>query len=101
MGFLMKEFLVLQKIGNVIAQGATVDNMPQSVNTALAQVTEEIKLSEGLPAGPLREASEAERTEEEAKEMQKELGGGKLMVVQTKEAGALSTGGEGKETANE
>ncbi len=47
---------------NVIAQGATIDT-PQSVNTALAEATEELKPIEDPPAGPLREASEAGKTE--------------------------------------
>ncbi len=66
---------------NVIARGETID-MPQSVNIALAQVTEEIKPAE-------------EKTETEAKEMQKELGGEKLLI------GALSVEGQGGQATDE
>ena len=79
---------------NVIAQGSTID-LPQSVNTVLAQVTEEVRPSEDLPAG------KAGKTEAQALEMQKELGGEKLMDIQTKEVGVLSVGGERKEAVNE
>ena len=79
---------------NFIAQGSTID-LPQSVNTVLAQVTEEVRPSEDLPAG------KAGKTEAQALEMQKELGGEKLMDIQTKEVGVLSVGGERKEAVNE
>jgi len=65
---------------NVIARGATIDT-PQSVNTTLAQVAEEVKPSE-------------EKTEEEAKKLQEELGGQEVLASQT-EVSTASVAQEG------